>query len=90
MQRRLTSTEARAKIRECLESGTVTYRSHAVDQMFARKVPTSQVEHVLRAGVVTGPELVNNEWRHRVTAQRVAVVVAIYHNVAIVTIMRTS
>lgn len=91
MQQRLTSTEARVKIRECLDSGHVTYRRHAVDQMFARKIPTDQVEHILRAGVVTGPELnlEHNEWRHKVTAGKAAVVVACYHNVAIVTIMWT-
>ncbi len=76
-------------IRKCLETGDVTYRAHAVERMFERKIPIAQVERVLRAGVVTGPELENGEWRHRVSAMEIGIVVAVYDNVVVVTIMRT-
>jgi len=76
MNTRLTATEARTMIRACLQAGNVTFRSHAVDQMFKRKLTAAQVEAVLRAGSVTGPEWENGEWRHRVSAGLVAVLTA--------------
>ena len=89
MNKRLTVIEARVKIRACLDNDSVTFRSHAVERMFERKVPLAQVIQILRAGAVFGPELVGDEWRHTVSAQKVSVVVAIYENTAVVTVMRT-
>jgi hypothetical protein len=89
MNKRLTATEARTMIRACLENGKVSFRKHAIDRLFERKIPMAQVEHVLRAGAVSGPELVGDEWRHTATAGRISVVVAVYEAIVVVTIMRT-
>jgi hypothetical protein len=89
MNNRLTPIQARRIIQSCLQTGDIYFRKHAVDQMFDRRIPSVKIMHVLGAGVVTGPEWENGEWRHRVSAGKIAVVVAIYDNVAVVTVMHT-
>ena len=60
-----------------LEVGTVSFSSHALDEMRKDKLTTVDCSNVLRGGVVEPGELERGSWRYRVKTNTICVVVAL-------------
>ena len=73
----LTPVQARDIVRRALEHGTVSFSSHARDEMAKDGLQSTDCLNVLRGGVYESPELINGTWRYRVSTRRICVVVAI-------------
>lgn len=76
----LSPDDARRAFREIIEHGEVQYSGHALSEMAADKLETSDCMNVLRAGKVEPPELINGTWRYRVSTQRMCLVVSFSSN----------
>jgi hypothetical protein len=72
----LDPARARQLIRRILQTGTVHFSGHALQEMAHDNLTTVECTNVLRGGVVEPPELVSGTWRYRVRTARVFVVVA--------------
>jgi Domain of unknown function (DUF4258) len=70
------STRAKQLIRKIIDSGTVNFSSHALEEMKKDNLTTVDCINVLRAGVVEPPELEKGTWRYRVRTNRIYVVIA--------------
>ena len=83
---------ARAKqlIRQILETGTVTYSTHARDELAEDDLTIQDAENVLRGGRVEAPRKERGSWRYRVRTARICVVIAFRseHELVIVTAWR--
>jgi hypothetical protein len=67
---------AKALIRRILETGTVTFSRHALDELRKDDLTTVDAVNALRGGVVAPGELERGTWRYRVRTARLVVVVA--------------
>ena len=67
---------AKARIREILQSGEVTYsQPHAIERMAQHDISTPDVINVLRGGSCEEPEWERGAWRYRIRTSRFYVVV---------------
>jgi len=71
----LSPSEAKRCILEILQTGTVSFSTHARQEMAKDKLTAVEVVQVLRSGVVEAPEWEHGSWRYRVHAGRVTVVI---------------
>jgi hypothetical protein len=71
----LDPTRARQRIRNILNSGTVSFSGHALEEMAKDNLTTVDCTNVLRGGVVEPPEFERGTWRYRVRTNRIYVVV---------------
>jgi hypothetical protein len=69
-------TDARRKIRQILDAGTVTFSRHALEEMAKDHLTTVDCTNVLRGGVVEPADLREGTWRYRVRTARIYVVAA--------------
>jgi hypothetical protein len=67
---------ARTLIRQIVQTGTVSFSTHALQEMAKDQLTTVDCVHVLRGGVVEPPELREGTWRYRVRTAALYVVVA--------------
>jgi len=67
---------ARRLIRNILDKGSVTFSSHALDEMEKDGLTKVDAAHVLRAGLVQFSENVHGTWRYRVAARKMTFVIA--------------
>ena len=72
----LDPAQAKALIRKILEGGTVSFSSHALDELAADALTTVDCVNVLRGGVVEPAGWERGSWRYRVRTARICVVVA--------------
>lgn len=63
-------------IRKFLESGTVSFSKHALEEFRHDHLTTVDCVNVLRGGVVEPPEQEGDTWRYRVRTARIYVVIA--------------
>ncbi|MGK0289725.1 MAG: hypothetical protein ACI86H_001171 [bacterium] len=76
MKQPLRSTKAKKLLREIIDAGIVTYsQPHALDRLKERLISMPDCLNVMRAGVVQEAELDNEAWRHRVSTNKIVVVV---------------
>ncbi len=71
----LSPGHAKSLIRSILTSGQVRFSGHAEKEMAKDQLTAVDCVNVLRGGVVQQAELERGSWRHRVTTQRIAVVI---------------
>lgn len=62
-------------IRQILETGTVSFSDHALEEMRKDKLTTVDCTNVLRGGVVDPGEWERGSWRYRVRTNTICVVV---------------
>jgi hypothetical protein len=62
-------------IRQILETGTVIFSGHALEEMRKDKLTTVDCTNVLRGGVVAPGEWERGSWRYRVRTNVISVVV---------------
>ena len=67
---------ARKLIRQILQTGTVSFSTHALKEMAKDNLTTIDCTNVLRGGVVEPPEFREGTWRYRVRTASIYVVVA--------------
>ena len=67
---------ARRLIGAILRTGTISFSSHALDEMERDDLTSVDAANVLRGGVVEFAEEVNRTWRYRVRTTRMTFVVA--------------
>ena len=67
---------ARKLIRQILQTGTVSFSTHALKEMAKDNLTTIDCTNVLRGGVVEPPEFREGTWRYRVRTASLYVVVA--------------
>ncbi|MCA9590265.1 MAG: DUF4258 domain-containing protein [Myxococcales bacterium] len=72
----LSPPEAKRLIREILESGSVSFSNHALEELAKDDLSTVDATNMLRGGVVDPGEFENGSWRYRVRTTRMAVIVA--------------
>jgi hypothetical protein len=72
----LTLPHARKLIRQILLTGTVSFSTHALQEMAHDHMTTVDCTNVLRGGVVEPPEYRDGTWRYRVRTASLSVVVA--------------
>jgi len=78
MAARLNRNQARKRIAEWLAEGAVSFSKHALKEMAAEDIETTDVENVLRCGkIIEEAEEVNGTWRYRVHTSKFVVVVAL-------------
>jgi hypothetical protein len=70
----LKPADAKILARQIAEEGVVVVSTHARDAMRDDDLDTADCLNLLRAGVFEAPELVKDEWRYRVTTQRICIV----------------
>jgi hypothetical protein len=56
--------------------GEVTFCAHAKEEMSKDRLDASDFINIVRAGIVQAPDYQNNEWRYRITTNRMCFVVA--------------
>lgn len=66
--------DARRLARHIAEDGFVEVSSHAREAMRDDRLATTDCLNLLRAGVFEPPEVINGEWRYRVSTQRMCIV----------------
>ena len=71
----LSPPEAKRLILAILQNGTVSFSTHARQEMAKDGLTAVDVVHVLRSGVVEPPEWEHRAWRYRVRAGRTTVVI---------------
>lgn len=59
-------SRAKQLIRQILETGTITYSTHARDELAKDKLTIQDAENVLRGGWVEAAEHERGSWRYRV------------------------
>lgn len=69
-------TRVRQLIRNILNSGTVRFSKHALEEMARDGLSTVDCTNVLRGGSVEPAELISGTWRYRIRTNRIYVVVA--------------
>lgn len=86
----LRACEARALLRDILESGCVLSSKHFKREAQKDGLLLVDAENVLRGGVVREPECENGSWRYSVETRNIRVVIAFpsEEEVLLVTIMR--
>jgi hypothetical protein len=67
---------ARALVWAILETGTVTFSRHALEELARDDLTTVDAVNALRGGVVSPGELERGTWRYRVRTARLVVVIA--------------
>ena len=72
----LGDVEARQLIRSIFRLGDVSMSAHAHEEMGKDGMDQSDVNSVLRAGVVVGNDFEHGTWRYRVSTPKFVVVVA--------------
>jgi hypothetical protein len=72
----LDPTRVRQLIRNILNSGTVRFSKHALEEMARDGLSTVDCTNVLRGGSVEPAELISGTWRYRIRTNRIYVVVA--------------
>ena len=82
----LSTPDARTLIRQVLETGTVTWSSHALREMENDDLQTPDCTNVLRGGVVHPPDVERGTWRYRVSTGKICVVVAFRSETEIVVV----
>jgi hypothetical protein len=86
LQHPLSHDAARRVIGQVLKTGTVTFSSHALEEMAKDELTTVDAANVLRGGVVEFAEEVNRSWRYRVRTSRMTFVVAFRSEHALVVV----
>jgi hypothetical protein len=76
LQHPLGNEAAKRHIVRILQTGTVTFSGHAMEEMAKDKLTTVDAANVLRGGVVEFCEEINRSWRYRVRTSRMTFVVA--------------
>lgn len=76
LQEPLANDAAKKLIASILKSGTVSFSSHALEEMAKDDLTTVDVANVLRGGFVEFSEFARGSWRYRVRTSRMTVVVA--------------
>ncbi len=71
----LSAADAKSLARRIVEDGVVVVSKHAADAMTDDELDTTDCLNLLRAGVFENPELINDEWRYRVSTQRICIVI---------------
>jgi hypothetical protein len=71
----LSPPEAKRLIIEILRTGTVSFSSHARQEMAKDGLTAVEVVNVLRGGVVEPPEWEHGSWRYRARSGRITVVI---------------
>ena len=82
----LDPARAKALIRKILEAGTVSFSSHALDELAADALTTVDCVNVLRGGIVEPAERERDSWRYRVRTGRISVVVTFRSETALVVV----
>ena len=72
----LDTAAAKRRIGAILETGTIRFSGHALEELAKDDLTTVDCVNVLRGGVVQPPELERGTWRYRVLTNRICVVVA--------------
>jgi hypothetical protein len=67
---------ARKLIRQIVQTGTVSFSTHALKEIAKDNLTTVDCINVLRGGVVEPPEFREGTWRYRVRTASIYVVVA--------------
>jgi hypothetical protein len=75
MKQPLAAREARRLAREILVHGTVSFTSHCRKELANDQKTTVDATNILRGGVYADAEWEHGGWRHRVSTQRMAVVI---------------
>lgn len=76
MDEPLNNHDARALIRDIVESGVVVFSGHALQRMSERGIGEVRIYNALRNGWVEGCDLIEGSWRYRLVARKLRVVVA--------------
>lgn len=71
----LSPPRARALVRSILETGQVTFSSHALQEMAKDHIAQAEAVAVLRGGVIEPAEFQRGSWRYRIRAADTYVVV---------------
>lgn len=71
----LDPVRAKTPIRQVVETGELTFSSHAEEELLKDRLTMADVVHVLRAGVAEPAEWINGQWRYRMRTQKLYVVV---------------
>jgi hypothetical protein len=71
-----TPPHARKLIRQIIQTGTVSFSTHALKEMAKDNLTTVDCINVLRGSVVEPPEFREGTWRYRVRTASIYVVVA--------------
>lgn len=75
--RPLKPADAKPLFREIMEKGVVSVSPHAAKAMEDDCLQTTDCLNLLRAGVVEVPELINDEWRYRISTAQICIVVTL-------------
>jgi len=71
----LSPPRARAVLRSILETGRVTFSSHALEEMTEDNIAQAEAIAVIRGGVIEPAEFERGSWRYRIRAANTYVVV---------------
>ncbi len=71
----LAPVAAKKLIRLILQSGTVDFTQHALEELANDRMSTGDALNVLRGGTVEHAELVGTIWRYRVRTAKMVVVI---------------
>jgi hypothetical protein len=71
----LSPPRARAVLRSVLETGRVTFSSHALEEMTQDNIAQAEAIAVIRGGVIEPAEFERGSWRYRIRAADTYVVV---------------
>ena len=74
MKQPLAAMEARKLARSIIEDGTVTFTSHCLRELAKDGKATVDAINVIRGGAYMEAEWENGAWRHRAQTQRMAVI----------------
>jgi hypothetical protein len=75
MDQPLTASEARKLGRQIVETGTVVFTQHALDELAKDGKTTLDATNVLRGGAYSEAEWENGGWRYHAFTQRFTVVI---------------
>lgn len=75
MKQPLVASAARKLAREILVDGTVSFTSHCRKELSKNGKTVIDATNVIRGGAYSEAEWENGAWRHRVSTQRMAVVI---------------
>lgn len=82
----LTPPAAKKQIRSILETGTVDFTGHALEELAKDGFDTGDALNVLRGGILEPAEMVGEVWRYRVRTARMYVVVQFRTNTRLLVI----
>ncbi len=72
----LNPVDVKRVVREIVQSGSVTFSGHALQELAKDDLETTDVLNMLAGGVVEPGELENGSWRYRIRTGRMCVVIA--------------